>query len=362
MRILHIVPGAPYGGMQWLVSDLASEQTRQGMDVRVLVIYDSPALLAEMDANGVRCHTVAGRRPSLRALMRYRSLIREMAPDLVHLHGGLLWSNLLGLSDKRCPWLFHAHSYPPDSTEIRTRLLKFTNSRLTDAIVGVSRSVSDAFRQGNRTGVPVFTVYNGVRMPENPEFLSVRRRKGCTFGMATRFAADKGVLEFVEVASEIARRLPEASFALAGEGPLLEEARLRAAGRGLAGRFRFPGFIRDVNQFWADLDVCIFTAPREAFGIRLIEPMLLGIPVVAYLTGAGSDELIRDGENALTAPWGNPMALADVAVRMATDTTAALALASRAQHFAQETFSITGMARKITSVYERLRVTPLSSN
>jgi AraC-like DNA-binding protein len=41
--------------------------------------------------------------------------------------------------------------------------------------------------------------------------------------------------------------------------------------------------------------------------------MLYQIPVAAYLTGAGSDEVIEDGKNSLAALWGKPDRLAEQA-------------------------------------------------
>ena len=40
LRVLHIVPAKPYGGIQRVVAQLASAQVRNGVDARVLSLYN----------------------------------------------------------------------------------------------------------------------------------------------------------------------------------------------------------------------------------------------------------------------------------------------------------------------------------
>src|SRR5271154_5064732 len=112
MTVVHIVPGVPFGGMQRLVLDLATEQIRQSLTVKVIVLSDCGPLAARLQDNQVPTYVTPGSRPSLSTIVRLAALLRDCAPDLVHLHEGVLWSNLTGLAKKRCPWLYHAHNYP----------------------------------------------------------------------------------------------------------------------------------------------------------------------------------------------------------------------------------------------------------
>jgi len=352
LKVLHIVPGIPFGGMQKLAAELAAEQKARGFEVKFLMVYDSPPLAALLKELAVPALTVGGTRPSLGAAREFRKRLREAAPDLVHLHAGLLWTNLSGLMGKKCPWIYHAHNYPVHLTGGRGRLLKAVNGRLIDAVIGVSRSVSGEYERELKRRCPVFTVHNGIRLPANT---GVRRQKPPNdpprFGMATRFASDKGIFEFIEVAAEITRRLPAAEFVLAGDGPLLPAAKERARQVRLEGKLDFPGFVNDMAQFWNSLDVALFTSPKEPFGLRLIEPMAQQIPVAAYLTGAGSDEIIEDGKNAVAAPCGKPYQLAEQAVRLVTDATFREALIVQASHDVTTKFSIERMAAQVEEVY-----------
>jgi len=355
LKVLHIVPGIPFGGMQKLAAEMAAEQRARGLEVKFLMVYDSPPLAALLKELAVPVLTVGGTRPSLGAARKFRKRLREAAPDLVHLHAGLLWTNLLGLTGKKCPWIYHAHNYPVRQTGWRGRLLRVVNDRLIDAVIGVSRSVSGEYERELKGRCPVFTVHNGIRLLAKPDIHQQKQQNNPPrFGMATRFAADKGVFEFIEVSAEILRRLPAAEFVLVGEGPLLPAAKERAGQFGLEGKLAFPGFVNDMAQFWNSLDVALFTSPKEPFGLRLIEPMAQQIPVAAYLTGAGSDEIIEEGKNAVTAPLGKAELLAEQAVRLVTDATFREALIVQANCDVTTKFSIERMAAQVEVVYSKL--------
>ena len=352
LKVLHIVPGIPFGGMQKLAAELAAEQKARGLEATFLMVYDSPPLEALLKELAVPVLAVSGTRPSPGAAREFKKRLGEAAPDLVHLHAGLLWTNLLGLTGKRCPWIYHAHNYPIRQTGWRGRLLKAVNRRLIDAVIGVSRSVSREYERELKGRCPVFTVHNGVRLPATT---GGGRRKQQNdppqFGMATRFVPDKGIFEFIDVAAEIARRFPAAEFVLAGDGPLLPAAKERARQLVLDGKFNFPGFVNDMAQFWNSLDVALFTCPRDTFGLGIIEPMAQQVPVAAYLTGAGSDEIIEDGKNAVAAPWGKSDRLAEQAVRLVADSTLREALVAHANRDVTTKFSIERMAAQVEAVY-----------
>jgi glycosyltransferase involved in cell wall biosynthesis len=170
--------------------------------------------------------------------------------------------------------------------------------------------------------------------------------------MATRFAPEKGVEEFVDACAAIARNHSGARFTLAGNGPLLEPARRRAHALGLTDRLSFPGFVRDMPTFWRSLDVAIFTTPKEPFGLRIIEPMTCGTPVVAYRTGFGSDELIEDRVTGhLIDTFGDAEAMAARCLDAVRDTKQWTAMSQAGRSKVRTEFSLERMARSINELY-----------
>lgn len=355
MRVAHVVASSPYGGMQRLVAQIAEEQQRRGDQPHVIAVYEDDLFEQDLRSRRVEFSMTPGTRPSPRGLLALGRYLREVGPTLVHLHGGLLWPRATGLVLKRQPWIQHVHSYPDCTPGIKGWMMQRMDSHLCDAYIAISRSVADVLQRSVcGQGKPVYTIYNGTRTDGTPIQSPPNEGNAPTYGMATRLVSDKGVLEFVDVAREIARLQPGARFVLAGSGPLLSDVRARIRDEQLESRFVLPGHVVDVDAFWRSIDVAIFTAPREPLGLRILEPMALGIPVVAFRTGFGSDELIDDGVTGAQAPWGHAAALAQKAIELTGNPEAWRRISTAAAARVRERFSLGAMCNGIECVYNEV--------
>jgi len=123
-----------------------------------------------------------------------------------------------------------------------------------------------------------------------------------------RLDARKGVRTAVAALDH----LPEtATLTLAGEGP----ERPRHERATYAGALDRAALARA----YADADAVLFAVEwEEPWGLVPLEAMGMGRPVVATGRG-GSAEYLRDGENALLVPPGDPRALAAAVRRLAAD-------------------------------------------
>lgn len=86
--------------------------------------------------------------------------------------------------------------------------------------------------------------------------------------------------------------------------------------RGLGGVLAFCGFVEDIAAFWRGVDIAAFTPPIEPFGLRLIEPIAHGVPVIAYRNGTGSDEVIDRCRGIVATAYGQTGELAQAAVAL----------------------------------------------
>ena len=65
-------------------------------------------------------------------------------------------------------------------------------------------------------------------------------------------------------------------------------------------------------------DLFLLTSVSEGIPLAVIEAMAASLPVVATRVG-GVGEVVRDGETGFLAPAGDPAALAEHVLRIATD-------------------------------------------
>jgi glycosyltransferase involved in cell wall biosynthesis len=128
----------------------------------------------------------------------------------------------------------------------------------------------------------------------------------------------------IDTAVEALAELPEtASLTVCGSGDpaYITEMHLRAAALGLGERLRFLPFAAgdEVRAIYAASDVVVFPVRwEEPWGLVPLEAMALGRPLVSTARG-GSVEFLRDGENALTFPADDHLALARCIERLAED-------------------------------------------
>jgi len=103
-----------------------------------------------------------------------------------------------------------------------------------------------------------------------------------------RLVKEKGVLDI----PEIAKRMPENMFFMAGTGILEEELKSRATDN-----LKVLGFVEenDLKRLFLSCDLCIFPSYTEPFGIMILEAMSYGKPIIASRTGGIPDILENVG-------------------------------------------------------------------
>jgi len=149
---------------------------------------------------------------------------------------------------------------------------------------------------------------------ERPETLddreTVRARHGLD-GPTLVFAGRLSVQKAVGVALEALTKLDGYRLVLAGDGPDAQLLRERARELGLDGRARFlgPQPRETVFELLRGADAVVLSSKWENFPHVLVEALAVGTPVISTDTG-GVPEIVRDGENGLLVPPGDPDALA----------------------------------------------------
>src|SRR5262249_5244968 len=126
-----------------------------------------------------------------------------------------------------------------------------------------------------------------------------------------RLDAQKGYPVLLEAAAQ----LPDADFAVAGEGPERDVLEDLAGRLGIADRVHFLGHRTDVPELLAAADVFALPSLYEGSSLAVLEAMAARRAVVSSAVG-GTEELIEDGESGLLVPPGDAAALAGAIRRL----------------------------------------------
>lgn len=113
-------------------------------------------------------------------------------------------------------------------------------------------------------------------------------------GIVGRLSPEKGPDVFVRAAALLRQRLPDAHFALIGDGPMKPDLQASIERQGLASQVHVAGGFDDVGPVYHDLDLLVSSSHTEAMPLALMEGMASGLPIVATRVG-GVPEIVEHG-------------------------------------------------------------------
>jgi len=151
---------------------------------------------------------------------------------------------------------------------------------------------------------------NPVAAPELAPRDELRARHGFT-GPTLAFAGRLVPQKSIDVALRALGQLDAVTLVLAGEGGEAERMQALARELGVDGRVLFLGAQprATVFELLAAADAALLSSSWENFPHVVVEALAVGTPVISTDVG-GVGEIVRDGENGLLVPIGDPDALA----------------------------------------------------
>lgn len=146
----------------------------------------------------------------------------------------------------------------------------------------------------------------------------------------SRFAHEKNFALVIRAYEAMRRIRQDARLVLVGDGPLAKQLKQQNVGYVIAGR-KVNG---ELSRHYASADVFLFPSMTETWGNVTLEAMASGLGIVAY-DYAAAREVLRHGESALLAPFGDAGAFIAHAESLARDPRLARSLGKAARKAAE---------------------------
>lgn len=339
------------GGPATSVAALATAWAAQGHDVTVVTYADDAA---SADAHPFAVRRVRRAQPAWRKLPAYvKELWRaSSAPGpifaqdgvpsglpalvvatlrrralVVRVTGDLAWERAQAEGGYRESI---EHFQRDRNVPLRIALLRAVQRfvyRRADRVVAPSRYLADLAVGWGVPAARVRTVHNGVHLPDVPADAPRSPRRIVAAG---RLVPWKNFDVLIKAMAKVLQEFPDATLAIAGDGP--EGGRLRALADApmLKGRVEFVGALgrAELHRLIAGSAAFALPSSYEGFSHQLVEAMACGTPVVASRAG-GNPEIVQDGVNGLLVEPGDAHGLAEALASLLRDP-------SRAQAFAAE--------------------------
>ncbi|HET9464103.1 MAG TPA: glycosyltransferase [Gemmatimonadales bacterium] len=364
-RVVHYVDSDIFGGNEEAALHLMAELDPARYEP-VLLHHPDPGiarLLRGARDLGIRTHAVPrvtqrGRLTGVAGLWR---AIRAERPAIFHAH--LSWP-LACKYGVLAAWLARVPAIVATAqlyVELRGHPRHPIALRPFRRIIAVSEAVKARYAGDLRIPTRKLTVVrNGIRVPRpgrtpNPTLRAelVRGRPDYVVLTPARLHVQKGHAILLAAAAQV----PDATFVLAGEGPLRAELEQQAHDLGVARRCIFLGHRSDIPDLLAAADLLVLPSLYEGLPVSVLEAMAAERPVVATAIG-GTDEAITHELNGLLVPPGDPGALAAAIQRVRVDPALARRLAAAGRERVDREFSSVTTAREVMKVYDEVMVQP----
>ncbi|PSN14658.1 glycosyltransferase [filamentous cyanobacterium CCT1] len=313
MKILHILNHIREtgNGIVNVAIDLACLQAQAGHQVGVASVGGGYQALLER--YGVSHFSLdQTRRPKhlLLAAQKYRRLLGDFQPDIVHAHmmTGAILARVLRYS----------RTYTIISTVHNEFQRSATWMGLADGVIAVSQAVAEAMERRGIPAAKLKVVRNGtLGSPRCSAEAQSQDQQLCRPAIATvaGMYPRKGIADLIAAFEQVAPHIPTAHLYLIGDGPHRAEFETQSKKTTVANRIHFEGFQPNPLSYLRSADVFVLASHREPFGLVLSEAREAGCAIVASQVD-GIPEALDQGQAGLLVPTKNPMALAEALMKL----------------------------------------------
>jgi len=355
LKLLHLISGGDAGGAKTHVLSLLRELNAAD-EALLLTLGDGP-LAREALAAGLPCRVLRGGFAA--AAGQVVRIARDFHPALLHCHGAR--ANVTGALLKRqlaIPVISTVHSdYRLDY--LGRPLARAGFGRLNAAALGRMDAlvcVSDAMarRMSARGFRRVYPIYNGADFDLPRSAAAFPAGEGTvTAAAAARFDPVKDLSTLLRGFAAAAGREPRLRLLLAGDGAEAEKLRSLARELGCGQRVLFPGWVEDMEGFWASADIAVISSLSETFPYTLTMAARYGLPVIATPVG-GIPALVEEGVTGALFPVGDADALAEALIALAADAPLRARLGAETARRGRERFSLAAMGQRQREIYRSI--------
>lgn len=360
-RVVHYIESRNFGGAEQIVFNLLSGLDRNRWE-SILIYHSYPGIapfiekVNELDIEIIPLPPIE-RWTNISQMLKLIRKLRALNATVFHAHlpwylscsYGLLCAYLAGVPATVATQQLYIEINPS-----RLYILQKLISMIVDRYIAVSGGVAEKLGRLIFSHDKIRVVKNGISIENFPctksntlrELLKDNKDMPIVLTVA-RLDKQKGHEYLIEAASMV----PEAVFALVGDGPERGKLETYVKEMNLEKRLVFLGYREDIQEILSGCDLFVLPSLYEGLPLAILEAMAAGKPVIASDIN-GTDEIINDGKTGILVPPADPNAIAEAIRRVLSDPSLARNLAASGKERAYSEFSSKKMVEGVTRVYE----------
>lgn len=364
---MHLIHTVAYGGVETAVMNWLRKLDSARFESH-LVCFANPGGTEQpfVDAarqGGFRVDTIPWSRgkPILKAALRLARLMRQYRVEVLHTHN--TYADLVGLIAARMvPARTITTLYVWGDFHWRRNLLQKFNRWLLPHFDLVSAHCEETYRKTLASGLSpeklrlLICGYEANRVNYTPEQRRLRRREmgirdgEIVLANIARLYPEKAQDSLLRIFPAVLQRHPQARLWIAGIGPLDRELRSLCTRLGLDSTVRFLGFVQDLPELLALVDIQLSTSVAEGVPLAICAGMAAGLPIVATDVG-GLAEILDHGRAGRLVPCGQETAFLNALSELIDDSAERARLGRAARKFIENDYSLETAVRRLERTY-----------
>lgn len=357
MRVLHVVHW-PKSGIVTLVRDMLPLFNETIFEQHVIFFEHDDETIHQFNTIATSVNSLDFSSSPLKAAVKYRKLLRDLRPNVLHTHS--FSPTFLGeILSRDCLHIITVHNTYPyffkkniKSAIKRGCSRKFYRNR-NNQVVAVSRDVQLALLTTISNHMRVHVVENGIHPvyfkkkyeghkseEDSKELISVGR-------LSTQKAYNVLLRAFKLVLKE----KPFLRLTIVGDGPERKNLLALSNQLGIYEKVYFAGWVADpVNILMKKNFVYVCSSEFEGLPIAVLEAMAAGLPVISTnITGITT--IIKDNETGFLVSPGDPQQLAQKIGQILDDDILRIRVARRGQQYIHDNYDIATTVRQYEALY-----------
>ncbi len=364
--IIHVLSGDLWAGAEVMAFHLLNALSDMQNCELLVVVLNEGHFSERLREKGIKVAILEESRLSFpRLLLRLRKILCDFKPDIIHSHR--YKENILAyLASKGMPGVSLVstqHGMPERQTKrpsLKNRLKYWTDfyllSKHFDSLVAVSWEMRDLLiAEKGVDSKKISVIHNGIDISQHVEEISKFENNNGQYviGSSGRLFSVKNYSMFINLAKRLTAYSPKTRFELAGDGPQMEQLRIKCHQKRLDENFAFLGHVRDMRAFYQGLNIYVCTSIHEGIPMSILEAMGYGLPVVAPRVG-GLPEIIDHGVDGFLIPEHDPELFAQACLNLQADSELLNQMSKAAREKIQTKFSEQKMAIEYYNLYQDL--------
>ncbi len=287
-------------GAEVFVTNLCNAiKKNENVKLSLIILYDDldesfEYLKNSTDMPVFFCHKKRGF--DLKAAKRFKRILKEIKPDVVHMHIACLATYMLAFGLKKQKWqVFETvhNILPRDVSRINDIIRSIYLKRKTLNLIGISDLISESIK-ANCHLKECITIYNSIPL-HIIDPIPFEKRKYTIIHIGV-FREQKNHKMLFDVFNELYKKDNSVTLCCLGDGPLFEQYRNYISGLECVNNITLAGAQSDVYKYLLDSKVFVLSSLFEGNPISILEAMNCGLPIVAPKVG-GIPDVVENERN-----------------------------------------------------------------